>query len=115
MKKGVTHIGCGNEGAYLENRGTIITYVGKGPVIELRGSIENPIKNVTIKNLKIRGNGMNGSKGTNVGSYIGPKAYYCIFENISLYASSNGVEIDNSWNLNFESVNPYYCENGFFP
>lgn len=113
LKKGVTLLGCGNEAAFRENRGTMIWNRGKGPVIKLTGT-SSPVKNVTIRNLKIRGNGKDGGMGTNVGLYIGPKAYYCKFENISLYACSNGVEIDNGWNLNFESVNAYYCKNGYF-
>lgn len=114
IEKGVSLIGCGNEGAFRENRGTIISYQGTGPVIALNGTKESPKKNISIKNLKIRGNGQNFKAGTNVGLYIGPKAYYCQFENISLYACSNGVELDNAWNLRFESVNPYYCNNGFY-
>ena len=114
LKKGITLQGSGNEAAYLENKGTTITYKGKGPVVALSGTLSKPVKNVTLRNLRIRGNGKNYEPGTNVGLYIGPRAYYCKFEDVSLYACSNGVEIDNGWNLNFESVNPYYCKNGYF-
>ncbi len=114
LHKGVTLEGCGNEGAFLQNKGTIIKYSGNSPVVRLSGTNDDPVKNVTIRNLKIQGNGKNYHPGTNVGLYIGPKAYYCKFENISLYACSNGVEIDNGWNLNFESVNPYYCDKGYY-
>lgn len=113
IKKGITLLGCGNEAAFRENRGTMIRNRGDEPVIKLSGET-SPVKNITIKNLKIRGNGKDGSIGTNVGLLIGPKAYYCKFENISLYGCLNGVEIDNGWNLNFESVNAYYCKNGYY-
>lgn len=114
LKKGITLLGCGNEAAFQENRGTILYYRGNGPVVSLSGSSSDPIKNVTMSNLKIKGNGKDYYPGTNVGLYVGPKAYYCKFENVSLYACSNGVEIDNGWNLNFESVNSYYCKNGYY-
>lgn len=114
IKRGVSLIGCGNEAAFRENRGTIICYEGNDPVIILNGTTQNPAKNITIRNLKIRGNGEDFHSGTNVGLYVGPKSYYCMVENVSIYACSNGVELDNAWNLRFESVNPYYCNNGFY-
>lgn len=114
LKKGITLLGCGNEGAFRDKRGTILQYNGSEPVVSICGTVNEPVKNVTIKNLKIRGNGKDFTPGTNVGIYIGPKAYYSIFENVSLYSCSNGIEMDNAWNLRFESVNPYYCVNGYF-
>lgn len=113
LKRCVSLIGCGNEGAYLENKGTIVSYSGNDAVIKLAGSAEAPAKNIVIRDLKIRGNGLNNKAGTNVGLYIGQWSYYCKFENISLYGCSNGVVIEKAWNLYFEQVNPYYCINGF--
>lgn len=114
LKEGVNLVGCGNEAAFVNGKGTTIRFDGQDPVISLAGSSKNPIKNVCISNLKIRGNGKENSSGSNVGLYIGPKAYYSKFDNISVYGCSNGVEIDNGWNLIFECVNIYYCKNGYY-
>lgn len=110
----VSIVGSGNQGAYNYNLGTVLRYKGDSPVVRLNGSGSRPVKNVRLKDLKIWGNGKECSIGSNVGLYIGPKAYYCIFDNVSLYGCSNGVEIDNGWNLRFENVNPYYCNNGYY-
>lgn len=113
LSRCVSLIGSGNEGAYLEGKGTIITYSGQDAVVKLSGVSDAPAKNIIIKNLKIRGNGLNNKAGSNIGLYIGQWAYYCKFENISLYGCSSGVAIEKAWNLIFEQVNPYYCFNGF--
>lgn len=110
----VSLIGCGNEGPGRDNKGTILFYGGAEPVISIHGSAQDPRKNISIKNIKIRGNGDNFQSGSNVGIYIGPKASFGQFENLSLYGCSNGIELDNAWNLRFENVNTYYCYNGFY-
>lgn len=110
----VSLIGCGNEEAAIDNKGTILYYNGTDPVVQISGSKRDSRKNISIKNLKIRGNGENFHLGSNVGIYIGPQASFCQFENLSLYACSNGIELDNAWNLRFENINIYYCDNGFY-